>query len=179
MPARPVQHEKDTLGWPCSHFLSEGRQHLTEELGGDGGEEPPDGLTGGGTDEATDVEPLVALLHRGNRALADRGPDPSDQRQESNAMLIGRPELDLRLRMRCLDRRDLVRQIFFEGLLRHRIGVRMAGTGALRTHPDPLEVVMTPLRGDVIAAGLGGNPAGDIRPGPEASTRSRSLNGSG
>jgi len=38
------------------------------------------------------------MAHYGNRAVADRGPDAPQQRFEADAMFIGRPQLDLRLR---------------------------------------------------------------------------------
>ncbi len=99
MPARSIEDEEDPFLQPCSHIPSKGSQHLAEENGFDGGEEPPLRLTGGGTDEATDIEPFVALLHRSNRSLPDRCPDSADKREESDPMLIGGPELDLGSRM--------------------------------------------------------------------------------
>jgi len=111
MPACSVQHQEDALARPCAHIPRKGRQHLPEEHRPDRGQEPPLGLTGRGTDEATDIEPLVALLHGGNRSRPDRCPDPADERQQPNAMLVGRPELDLGTRVRAADRVYPVREV--------------------------------------------------------------------
>lgn len=72
-----------------------------------------------------------------------------------------------------------VPRFFFEGLLGGRIGIRVAGTGPLRAHPDPLEVVMAALGSDGVPAGLGGDPAGHIRAGPQPSVRCWAVDGRG
>lgn len=96
MPPGSIQHQGNPFHWSCSHIPSKGSQHLTEENRRDGRQEPPLGLTGGRTDEATDIQPLVPLLDGRNRSLPDRCPHLSDQGQEANPVLIGRPKLDLR-----------------------------------------------------------------------------------
>ena len=111
MPPGSIQHEGDPLGRSCSHVPGKGGQHLTEEDGLDGGQEPPLGLTGGGPDEATDIEPFVALRHRRTRPFADGCPHLSNQREQANAMLVGGPELDLGIRMRGPDRVYLVAEL--------------------------------------------------------------------
>jgi hypothetical protein len=105
MPAGPIQDQGNLLLWSRSHIPGKGGEHLTEESSGDRREEPPLGLAGGGTHEATDIEPLVALLDRSKRALADGCPDATNERKEPNAMLIGGPELDRCSGMRRPDRR--------------------------------------------------------------------------
>ena len=113
VPARAIEHQQDLLGGTCPHIPSKGGEHLAEDERGDGREEPPLGCPRAGTDEATDIEPLVALLDGGDRPPAFRCPDPPDQGQEPDPMLVGRPEFDLGCRMRRLDRGDLISQIFF------------------------------------------------------------------
>jgi hypothetical protein len=103
MPAGAIEDQDDPLGWSCSHISGKGGEHLAEEGSRDGGQEPPLGLPRRGTDEATDIQPLVALLDGRDGSLADGCPDLPDQGKQPNPMLIGGPELDLRLRMRCPD----------------------------------------------------------------------------
>lgn len=105
VPAGAIEDQGDPLLWSGSHIAGKGGQHLPEEGRGHGGQQPPLGLTRRGTDEATDVEPLVALLHRSDGAFADRCPDAADQRQEADAMLVGGPELDRGIRMGSPDLR--------------------------------------------------------------------------
>ena len=95
MPACAIKDQDDPLGRSGTNVPGKGGEHLPEEGNRHGGEQPPLGLPGGGTDEATDMEPLVALLNRSDRPLADRCPDPPDQGQQPDAMLVGGPELDL------------------------------------------------------------------------------------
>ena len=64
-------------------------------MSGDRRQEPPFGVPSGGTDKATDVEPLVALLHGSNRSLPDRCPDPANEGKQPDPMLVRRPELDV------------------------------------------------------------------------------------
>lgn len=111
MPSRSIQDQRNPLGRSCTDIPSKGSQHLPKERRLDGGQEPPLGLAGGGTDEATEIEPLVALLDGSNRPLADRCPHPADQRQEANPVLIGRPELDRGIGMRRANRSYLLREL--------------------------------------------------------------------
>jgi hypothetical protein len=59
-------------------------------------------------------------------------------------------------------------RFFFEGGLCCWIGVGVPRTGTLRTHPEPLEVVVAPLRCHVLAPGLLRDPARNGRAGPQA-----------
>src|SRR5262249_16158878 len=52
----------------------------------------------GRMDEADQVAPGVAMLHRGSRALAIETPDFVQDGFEADPMLIDRPQVDLRLR---------------------------------------------------------------------------------
>ena len=113
MPARPIEDEQDAFGEAYPHVPGEGGEDLPEEYRRDRGKQPPLGLPGRGMDKATDMEPLVALLNRSDRPLADRCPDPPDQGQQPDAMLVGGPELDLCTGIRCPKGCDLVIQVFF------------------------------------------------------------------
>jgi hypothetical protein len=68
-------------------------------------------------------------------------------------------------------------RFFFERRLGVWIGVVMTRAGTLGTHADPLQVIVAALGSDVIPAGLGGDPAGDVGSGPEATAGCRSLHG--
>ena len=105
MPASSIEDQEDPPLRPGAYIPGKSSEHLAEEVSGDRRQEPPLGLPRRGTDEATDVEPLVALLHRSDGALPDGSPHLPDQRQEPDAVLIRRPELN-----RCIGvcRPDLV-----------------------------------------------------------------------
>jgi hypothetical protein len=111
VPAGSVQHQDDPFRWSCFDVPSKGSQHLTEEDRFDSWQEPPFGLTGRGTNEATDIEPFVALLDGSDRSLPDRCPHLPDQGEEANAVLIGGPEFDRGVRMGGADGRYLVREL--------------------------------------------------------------------
>jgi len=108
MPPSAVEHQQDPFRWSDTHVPSKGRQHLAEEDSRDSGQKPPFGLSRRGADEATDVEPLVPLLHRGSRSLPDRCPHSTYERQQTDPMLIGGPELYLCVGMCSLEDGDLV-----------------------------------------------------------------------
>lgn len=111
MPAGAIEDQCDPLGRSGTDVPGKGGEHLPEERRRHGGEQPPLGRTRRGPDEATDVEPLVALLHGRTRPRADGCPDPADQGQEANPMLVGGPELDLSSRMGDMDRLYLVAEL--------------------------------------------------------------------
>lgn len=113
MPPGAIQDQQDVLGGTGTDIPSKGGEDLGKEGRTHAGEHPPLGLPGARPDKATEVEPLVALLDRRDGALPDRGPDPTDERQEADPMFIGRPELDLSLRMGLPNRLHLGREIFF------------------------------------------------------------------
>src|SRR5258708_13292439 len=57
-----------------------------------------DGAPRGGMHEADEGAPREAMLDRGQRALAVNTPDLVQDGLEANAMLVDRPELNLRVR---------------------------------------------------------------------------------
>lgn len=66
-------------------------------------------------------------------------------------------------------------RFFFEGRLFNRIGVMVARTRSLGAHPHPSVIVVSTLRGHLLSAGLLGDPACDIRTGPQPTPRPWSL----
>ena len=69
----------------------EGGQGQGHRLGASRGQQAPPTPAAAGTHEAVDVEPLVVALDPGERPLPLRCPDPPQDRQQSEAMLILRP----------------------------------------------------------------------------------------
>ena len=84
-PARPIEHEDNLLAGTGSH-------------GAHAGGQMEEGPTRSRMHNANEVTPGEAMAHHGDGALADRGPHPTQQWLEADAMFIGRPPLDLRLR---------------------------------------------------------------------------------
>jgi hypothetical protein len=93
-----VEHQHNLLGGTGPCLTRERGQFHFKHRNADGGGEMEEGASGGGVHEADQVAPGKAMAHYGNRALADRGPDAPQQRFEADALFIGRPQLDLRLR---------------------------------------------------------------------------------
>src|SRR5918994_1241685 len=71
-----------------------------EEGLGKAAAEIPDRLAAGRLHEGGDVQPLVAVVAEGDRALADRRPDPAADRLQAEAVLVLRPDLDRPVGMR-------------------------------------------------------------------------------
>lgn len=113
MPAGAIQHQEDPFGETSVHLPGEGGQDVGKEVRCHRGEQPPHRLPGTRPDEATDIQPLVALLDGGDGPLALRCPDPSNEREQADPVFIGGPEFDTRRRMRLLDGNNLSGQIFF------------------------------------------------------------------
>jgi hypothetical protein len=103
MPACSVEHQRDPLGEVGADIPREGGKYLAEDCRVERGKQPSFRLTGGRTNEAAEVEPVVALLDGSDRPLPDRCPDPTDRRQQRDTMLVGGPECDLSLGMHRLD----------------------------------------------------------------------------
>ena len=95
VPAGTVEHEDDLFGRTGADLTGEGGQLHLEERDTDGGGQTKDGAPRGGMDEADEVTPVVAVLHRGRGPLPVETPDLVQDGLEANAVLIRRPELDL------------------------------------------------------------------------------------
>ena len=77
-----------------AHLAGKGGQLDLEERDAHAGRQMEEGASRGGMDEADEVAPGEAVLHEGDRALANRRPDATQERLEADAMLVGRPQLD-------------------------------------------------------------------------------------
>ena len=81
----------------------ERRQQCAEQGGVDAiGDEPHD-LAGGGPDEAVQIEPLVAVMAAGGRAASTWRPDLAQDRLQSEAVFIERPDFNRDRRVGALE----------------------------------------------------------------------------
>ena len=103
MPPRTVQDQNEFTIGSGPGLFGKGGQFDGERLRVDGGGGLPERAPGLRVDEADQRAPLVAGLHRNDRALSGQCPDLPQDRLYANAMLVGRPDLNARLRMRGLD----------------------------------------------------------------------------
>ena len=100
VPACSVEHENDEAGVAGPDGSGEVGQELFEERLADAVRDIPDGLAVGRMHEGRDVEPLVAMMTKGDRPLSDGRPDPAPHRLETEPVLVGRPHLDGQIGMR-------------------------------------------------------------------------------
>jgi hypothetical protein len=98
-PARIVEDEKDDAPGARAGLLREGVEQRLEERLGDAIRDIPEGLAGRRRDEGGDVEPLVAVMPGGQRALSARRPDAAQHRLQADPALIGCKDFDGRVWM--------------------------------------------------------------------------------
>ena len=94
VPAGLIQNQDDQLVLAGPDRLAEGGQHRAEQVGVDRGADEPDHRPGARVDEAVEIEPLLAVLPDRDRALALGRPLPPQDRLQTDAMLVERPDLD-------------------------------------------------------------------------------------
>lgn len=99
VPARTIQHEDDLLGRTGSRLACKLRQLDFKDGDADGRGQMKEGASGGGMDEANQIAPSEAMLDGSNGSLANRRPDLAEQRLQANAVFVGGPQLDGRLRV--------------------------------------------------------------------------------
>jgi hypothetical protein len=97
MPARLVEHEHDLLPGAGADRLGEGAELGLKDRDGGGRGQVPEGTARGRVHKADQIAPAKAVLHDGTGPLANRGPDPAEERLEADPVLVQRPGLDLRL----------------------------------------------------------------------------------
>ncbi len=97
VPACAIEHEHDLFGGAGSRLTRKFCQLDFKERDADRGGQMEEGAARGGMDKADKIAPSKAVLHGGDRTLADRRPDPAQQRLQADTMLVGRPQLDLRV----------------------------------------------------------------------------------
>src|SRR5260221_1071856 len=98
-----------------------------------------DGAPRGGMHEADEGAPREAMLDRGQRALAVNTPDLVQDGLEANAMLVDRPELNLRMRKRSRYLPEQGAQVGLELGLGHRVSPHVAGPRVQPTSAAPAQ----------------------------------------
>ena len=102
VPAGVVENQDDDPLSAGAGLLRKGGQKLLEEWLGDPVGDVPEHLARARLDEGGYVEPLEAVISRSTRPIADRCPDTTDNRLQSNAMLIAGEDFNDLIRMlRC------------------------------------------------------------------------------
>ena len=94
VPAGIVEREHDAALAPGARLLREGGEQRGEERLGDAVGEIPNRLAREGLGEGGDLQPLVAVMAKGDRALALGRPHPAQDRLQADAVLVGREHLD-------------------------------------------------------------------------------------
>ncbi len=107
VPAGAVEHEHDLFARPRAHLARERGQLSGEELHAHASGQEPDGAPRGRMDQARQVAPRIAMLDRGQGALAWKSPDALENGLQANAVFVERPGLDLGVRE---GRRDLAEE---------------------------------------------------------------------
>jgi hypothetical protein len=97
MPARTVQHEHDLFARACTDLLGKCLEFHGEELDAHRRRQVPHCTPRGGMHEADDVAPRIAMLDRGDGALARERPGLAQNGLEANAMFVHGPQLDGRV----------------------------------------------------------------------------------
>ena len=129
MPARAVEHQDDVLVEAGANFGGERRQERAEQSGVDAvGDEPHD-LAGGWSDEAVQIKPLVAVMATGDGAAAAWRPDLAQDRLQSEAVFVERPDFDRDRRVGALELADTGLELFLNRPCSYRLALGLAGRG--------------------------------------------------
>lgn len=97
--AGAIENEDDDPVPSRPRLTGEERERVLEEFLVDAGREVPEALAGGRRDEGGDVEPFEAVVAAGDRALAAWRPDPTQDRLQPDAVLVGGEGFDRRAGM--------------------------------------------------------------------------------
>ena len=114
VPARIVEDGKDDAPDARAGFLREGVEQRLEQRLGDAVRDIPEGFAGRRRDEGGDVEPLIAMMPGGQRALSARRPDAAHDRLQADPALIGCKDFDRRVWMLGLFLGDRLAKLFLK-----------------------------------------------------------------
>src|SRR5258708_24212559 len=92
VPPSAVEDQHNLFARTGTDFFSKRSQFRFKERDRDRGGQVEDGATRGGVHTTDEVAPLVAVLDRGEGALAVEAPDLLQDRLQSNPMFVHRPE---------------------------------------------------------------------------------------
>src|SRR6266446_60425 len=96
VPAGLVELKDDALAGPGPDRLGKIGKDEFEQFLAHGVGDVPHRAAGRGLDEPCHIEPLETMMAKRDRPLADRRPDPARDRLQTDAVFIGRPDLDCR-----------------------------------------------------------------------------------
>ena len=129
MPARTIKHQDDVLVGTGADLGGERRQERAEQGCVDAvGDEPHD-LARGGSDEAVQIKPLVAVMAPGDGAAATRRPDLARDRLQAEAVFIERPDFDRNRRFGTLEFADAGLKLFLNRACSYRLALGLTGRG--------------------------------------------------
>jgi hypothetical protein len=94
VPSGTVDDQQHRLVAAGPDFRGEGSEDGAEQGGVDGVGQEPDDLARGRSDEAVDIEPLVAVMPMGNRAAAPPGPDCAKDRLQAEPLFVKGPDFN-------------------------------------------------------------------------------------
>jgi hypothetical protein len=100
MPAGVVEHEDDAALASGAGLAREGGEQCGETGLREAAAQIPDRLATGRLHEGGDVQPLVPVVTKGDRALTHRRPDAAADRLQAETVLVLRPDLDWPVGMR-------------------------------------------------------------------------------
>ena len=112
VPASAIEDQHDLLGGASTHLAGERLQLDFKERDRDTRGQVKDGAARGGMDEAHQVAPVIAMLHRRERAVAIEAPHFVQDRLQPNAVLVNGPEFNGGLREGRSDRLDERAELF-------------------------------------------------------------------
>jgi hypothetical protein len=129
MPACAVEYQDDVLVGTGADLGGERRQERAEQGGVDAvGDEPHD-LAHGWSDEAVQIKPLVAVMAAGGWTASARRPDLAQDRFQSEAVFIERPDFDRDRRVGALELADAGLKLFLNRPCSYRLALGLAGRG--------------------------------------------------
>jgi hypothetical protein len=132
VPASAVAHQDDALVGAGAARGGERRQERAEQRGVDAvGDEPHD-LAGGRPDEAVKREPLGAVVAAGGGTAAARRPDLAQDRFQSEAVFVERPDFNRTGRFGALKPGDAGLEFFLNRACSYRLRLGLAGRGTCR-----------------------------------------------
>lgn len=114
MPSGVVEDQQDDPLAPGTGFLRERGKEFLEERFVDAIVEIPERLPARWRDKSGDVEPLVTVVSKCQRAFADRRPDTVMDRLQAEAVLVRCPDFDRSTRMDTLFLGDGVFDLFLK-----------------------------------------------------------------
>ena len=129
VPACAIWHQDDVLVTTGSNLSGERRQQCAEQGGVDAiGDEPHD-LASSRSNKTVQIKPLVAVMSAGGRTASARRPDLAQDRLQSEAVFVERPDFDRNRRFGALEFADAGLELFLNRACSYRLALGLAGRG--------------------------------------------------